>query len=175
MKKNLKTIHNPMVKFEYDKSLFGKSTDVRIYHDATLITPGVFSDSITMSPVKYSEDVLSTTVNKWHSNYLNINHSRNVLDRIGRVVNPYYSDGRVKGDLYIFPVTQNARDTIELIDEGLINWLSVELITEDSWDRNDERYVSDLKYMGVAVVTEPACSNAKIDESGADFDLPTEV
>lgn len=168
MKKNemVETIHTVHVGFEYDKTQVGKDSKTKIYRDATLLTPGTFSDSLTRSPVKYSKDVLSKTYNNWKSNYLNINHSYEVLDRIGRVMNPHFSDGKVKGDLYIYPITENARDTINLIDEGLINWLSVEIRTLDKWNRNEERCVEDIEYLGLAVVSEPACKEALIDEKG---------
>ena len=164
--KSVKTIHTVHVGFEYDERQIGKDSDTKIYRDATLLTPGTFSDSITRSPVKYSEEVLMRTYHKWNSNYLNIDHSYKVLDRIGRVMNPHFSDGKVKGDLYIYPITENARDTIKLIDSGLINWLSVEIQTIDKWDEHEERYVDDMEYLGLAVVSEPACKDALIDERG---------
>ena len=165
-KKKINTIHTVYVNFEYDDRLIGKSSKTKIYRNATLLSPGTFSDSITMSPVKYSKDVLKKTYNNWKSNYLNLDHSHHVLDRIGRVMNPHFSDGAVKGDLYIYPITENAKDTIKLIDSKLINWLSVEIRTLDMWDLDDERYVDDIEYLGVAVVSEPACKEALIDEDG---------
>lgn len=172
MKKDKKTIHNPLVEFKYDDRLIGKSSDAKIYRNTTLLTPGTFSDSLTMAGVRYDKDLLKNTVDNWHSNYLNIDHSHEVLKRIGRVTNTKWMDNKVKADLYIYPVTKNARDTIKLIDQGLINWLSVEIMTEDGWDKSDERFVKDLEYLGVAVVTEPACKEAKIDDEGPEFDPP---
>jgi len=166
MRKSKKTFHAPYVKFEYDKRQVGKATDVRIYRDVTLLTEGKFTDSLSMTGVSYPRDVLERTVNNWQSNYLNIDHSHNVLDRIGTVENAYWNGDKVKGDLYIHPITRNAMDTIKLIDDGLINWLSVEIMTEDAWDRNDERYVKDLEYIGLAVVTAPACQGALISDEG---------
>ncbi len=168
MKKTKKrlTIHN--VEFNYDDKLVGKSTDVRIYHNVTMITPGTFTDSISRSPINYSHEVLSRTANNVRSNYLNVDHSHKTLDRVGRFVNPYWDGEKVRADLWIYPITQNSRDTIELIDSGLVNWLSVELMTEDVWNRNDERDVVDLEYIGLAVVTAPACKESLIDEFGED-------
>jgi len=165
-KKQIKTLHTPYVEFKYNKRLIGKTTDVRIYRDVTLLSEGVFSDSLTREGVAYNRDVLERTANVWQSNYLNIDHSHGVLDRIGTVENVYYDDGKVKGDLYIHPITENARDTIRLIDKGLINWLSVEIMTEDAWDKGDNRYVKDMEYIGLAVVTAPACKDALISEEG---------
>jgi len=167
-KKTKRTLHTPYVEFEYNKRLVGKSSDLRVYKDTTILTEGTFSDSLTREGVKYSKDVLKNTVKNWQSNYLNIDHSHNVLDRIGTVENARFEGNKVKADLYIHPITTNAKDTVKLIDDGLINWLSVEIMTEDSWDRNNERYVKDMDYIGLAVVSAPACRQAKINEDGAD-------
>lgn len=165
-KKRRRTLRMPYVKFEYNKKLIGKSTDVRIYRGATILTEGAFTDSLTREPVIYYSDVLRSTVNNWESNYLNIDHSHNILDRIGKVENPRFENGKVKVDLYIHPITQNAKDTISLIDAGYINWLSVEIMSDDAWNKNNERYVKDMVYIGLAIVSTPACKEALIDEAG---------
>ena len=168
-KKNLRTLH---VKFEYDTELIGKSTDVRIYRNVTILNPGIFSDSITRTGVKYSKALLKKTCKNWESNYLNIDHSDRTLDRIGTVENPHFEGGAVKADIYIHPVTQNAKDTIALIEAGLVNWLSVEILTEDDWDENSQRYVKDMLYIGLAVVTLPADPKTKIKDNGP---VPDEI
>jgi hypothetical protein len=164
--KDKKTLRIVNVGFDYNKKLVGKSTDVRIYRDVIILTEGTFTDSITMEPVFYPSDMLRNTVNRWNSNYLNIDHSNKVLDRIGTVENARWNDGKVMADLYIHPITQNSIDAINLIDQGLINWLSVEILTNDSWDRNDDRYVNDMEYLGLAVVTSPADPNTRINKDG---------
>jgi len=170
MKKIVKSIHTPLVKFEFDNKYVDKSTDARIYRDVTLLLPGSWSDSITQSPVLYREDVLKKYASNWEENYLNLDHSYKVLDRIGYIMNPHFSNGKVKADLYIYPITRNARDVISLIDKNLINWLSVEIKTEDDWDsRNNIRYVRQMSFLGAAIVTSPACAGAKIKDDGPDF------
>ena len=166
MKKKVRTIHNPLIKFEYDKKQIGKSTGVRIYRNATLLAPGTWADSITNSPVVYPREILRKYAANWEERYLNIDHSTRVLDRIGTVENPHFEDGRVKADLYIYPVTQNAKDVINLIDKGLVNWLSVEIKTEDIWDVSKNlRRVNWMSFIGCAVVLYPACEEAIINES----------
>jgi len=166
MKEKKMTLRTHRVDFEYDKKLFGKSTDVRIYHNAIMISPGKHTDSITMAPVEYTPEVLSATTQNVRSNYLNLDHSHETLKRVGRFVNPYWDGEHVRADLYIYPVTQNSRDTIELIDSGMVNWLSVELLTEDEWTPENEIRVKDLDYIGLAVVTAPACRQSLIDDLG---------
>lgn len=168
--KKINTIHTPQVKFSYDTIIVNKATKARIYKNATLLTPGVFSDSITMAPVIYREDILKKFADKWESNYLNIDHSYKVLDRIGYIVNPHFANHKIVADLYIYPITRNARDVIALIDNNLINWMSVEIKTEDDWDmKENKRYVKEMEFIGAAVVTSPACSDAIIKEDGPKF------
>ena len=166
-RKNERHLHYPTIPFKYDKKILSKSTDVRIYRDTILLTPGEFSDSLTRSPVNYTEEAISESAHNWEENYLNVDHSYEVQKRLGFIQNTYYKDGAVRGDLYIFPVTQAAKDTIALIDSGLINWLSVELTTEDFWNPDDnKRYAGNISYIGAAVVTSPACDSTRIIEDG---------
>lgn len=166
-KDNERSLHFPIIPFKYDTKILSKSTDVRIYRNTILLTPGEFSDAVTRSPVTYTEDAISKSANKWEENYLNLDHSYEVLKRLGYIQNTYYKDGAVRGDLYIFPITQTAIDTISLIDAGLINWLSVEITTKDYWDAStNKRYADDISYIGAAIVTTPACENSRIIEDG---------
>jgi len=168
-KKNERSLHFPMVPFKYNKKILTKSTDVRIYRDTILLTPGEFTDALSRSPVTYTEEAISKTANKWEENYLNLDHSYEVLKRLGFVKNTYYKkkDGTVRGDLYIFPITQAAKDVIKQIDAGLVNWLSVEITTQDYWDpETNKRFADDITYIGAAVVTMPACENSRIIEDG---------
>ena len=81
-------------------SVFFKS---RIYRDTILLTPGEFSDSITMSPVNYTADELAKSATNWSANYLNVDHCFEVNKRLGFINNPYWDGNSVKGDLFIFP------------------------------------------------------------------------
>ena len=156
-----------MIPFEYNKKLQSKSTDARIYKDTILLTPGEFTDSISRSAVVYTEEAIRESASNWSGNYLNLDHSYSSLDRLGFVKNTYYRKGAVRGDLYIFPITNNAKDIIALIDAGLVNWLSVELTTDDYWDSEDsKRYASDIKYIGAAICLSPADTSTRIIESG---------
>lgn len=170
MNKTFNSLHTPVIPFEYNEKIINKATDARIYRDVTLLAPGSWADSITLSPVIYPEEVLKRCATNWEENYLNLDHSYHVLDRVGYIQNPHFADHKVKADLYIFPITKNARDVIALIDKGLINWLSVEIKTEDGWDAKDNaRYVKDMTFIGAAIVTTPACKDALIREDGPKF------
>ena len=166
MKKE-RNLHFPMIPFKYDKKILTKSTDVRIYHNTILLTPGEFTDSMSSYPIVYSEENIMKTATNWQENYLNLDHSYEVLKRLGFIKNTYYKNGAVRGDLYIFPVTQAARDVIGQIDSGLINWLSVEITSNDYWDSKiNKKCAGDITYIGAAIVTTPACQNSRIIENG---------
>jgi len=156
------TKHTLTVKLSYDDKIIEKDGNARIYRDATLLTPGAWSDSTGMSAIEYTKEELKKSASNWESNYLNVDHNWGVLSRIGRVENTHWNKA-VKGDLYIYPITQGAKDTIALIDGGLVNELSVELMSRDVWKAEDEkRYATDISFVGLAVVTLGACSETSI-------------
>ncbi len=162
-KQKERNLHFPMIPFKYNKKILSKSSDVRIYRDTILLTEGEFSDSITMSPVMYTYDEIEKGATNWSANFLNLDHSFEVLKRVGFIKNTYFKDGAVRGDLYIFPITENAKSVIKMIDNGLVNWLSVELTTQDYWNPDDnKRYASNIEFIGAAVVLYPACENTRI-------------
>jgi len=155
--------HKLISKFVYDNKIIQKSGDARIYNNSILLTPGSWSDCITRAPVEYTPEQLSKSASRWEKNYLNVDHSQNTLDRIGLVNNPRWFKNSVIADLYIYPITQNAKDTIALIDAGLVNSLSVELSSVDRWDYNlNKRFAEDITFHGCACVLDPACSETRI-------------
>ena len=163
--KTERNLHWPTIKFDYNTKILKKSTDVRIYSNTIILTPGEFTDSMCRMPVVYSEDELKLSADRWDENFLNVDHCFDVQSRIGYVKNPRWHKGAVRGDLHIFPITQTAKDTIALIDAGLVNWLSAELTTQDVWDSNqNKRLATDIEFIGCAVVLYPADSNTRINE-----------
>jgi hypothetical protein len=164
-KKNERNLHAPVIPFRYDEKLLSKSTDVRIYKGAILLTPGEYTDALSRTPTVYTETELKNSATRWEANFLNLDHSDEVLKRVGYVKNTYYKNQSIRGDLYIFPVTQEAKSAIGLIDSGLVNWLSVELTSEDYWDNKlNKRCASDISYIGCALVTFPACPDTRVIE-----------
>jgi hypothetical protein len=158
-----KTIHRVLTKLDYNTKLIKKDSTVRIYNDAHLISPGEWTDSTSMMPIVYSAHELNKASTNWEENYLNVDHSWSVKDRIGYVMNPRFHDDMVKGDLHIYPITEAARTAVALVDAGLVNWVSVELRTEDRWDEDDEKiYAENISFIGTAIVTHPACKDAII-------------
>ena len=145
--------------------MFSKSTEFRIYRDACLLTPGEYTDSISMVPILYKDNVMKRYADNWTTEWLNLDHSRDTQKRIGYVRNHYWNGKAVMGDLYIFPGTTAGSDTIAQIDAGLLNKLSVEVMSDDSWNNELQvRQVDTMQFIGSAVVTEPACEHTYINE-----------
>jgi len=155
--------HKLTVNLVYDNKIIQKSGDARVYNNAILLTPGSWSDACTRAPVEYTEEQLCKSATRWEENYLNLDHSQDTLDRVGVVKNQRWYKGAVTGDLHIYPITQNAKDAIALIDAGLVNSLSVELSSVDRWDYNtNKRFAEDISFFGLGIVLNPACRNSRI-------------
>jgi len=162
-------VHTPMQRFQYDKSLIGKSTDTKIYRGATLLSPGEWTDSMSQVAIEYTPNILRKYAKVWEDYYLNLDHNHSALSRIGKVHNPRWENGAVKGDLHIYPITQNAKDIIQLINNDMINWTSVEIRTKDIWNEIKGMWsVSEMDYLGAAVVSLPASRGSKIKTDGPD-------
>lgn len=157
-------LHN--LDFNYNTSIIQKSNGQKVYKDVVILTPGVWADSISNSQIMYKEDVIRRDYSNWDNlKYVNLGHSHFPLDLVGTVQDPYYDNG-VRADLRLNSNTSNGRDIIELIDQGLINKLSVELRTQDYWDsQNMVRCVGKALFMGVSILgpnQTPACAEARI-------------
>lgn len=158
-----KTIHKLKVPLEYKSKIITKSAGDRIYKDVILLTAGEWTDSVTRSPVKYTETVLKKYAKNWISNFLNLDHSFETLNRIGWVENNYYSKGKLMGDIRISTDVPNGKAAVAHIDAGLVNGLSVEVASEDKWDPKENiRLADELDFMGCAVTTYPADENTRI-------------
>ena len=79
MTKKLRTLSSP---FEYNEKYIQKS-DYRVYREAIILTPGVWTDSVSQQPIKYTKETLREYSSNWISNHLDIDHSWKVLDLIG--------------------------------------------------------------------------------------------
>lgn len=157
--KKLRTLSSP---FKYNEKFVEKS-DYRVYREAVIITPGVWTDSVSQQPIKYTKDKLRQYSSNWISNHLDIDHSWKVLDLIGSIQNMMYFNDAIVGDLYINPNTTRKRDVITQIDSGEVNFLSVELMAEDIWNEEEQLiYADEIDFMGAAIVTHPACKDTKI-------------
>ncbi|MBE3093948.1 MAG: hypothetical protein IMZ52_02875 [Actinobacteria bacterium] len=157
------TIHKHILNLSYDNVSLSQYEDFRIYKNATILTPGEWTDSITREPVVYTVGELEKSATNWKENYLDLDHSFAVNDRIGYVMNPHADKGNVKADLYIHKRIQSGKDTIERIDCGLVNGVSAELTTTDRYNFSDNKYYAEnIVFLGSAIVLFPASNGAKV-------------
>ena len=157
------TIHKHILKLSYDTTTLSQYEDYRVYRNSVILSPGEWTDCISRTPVVYTESELNKGATNWKENFLNIDHSLSVNDRIGYVMKAYGDKGVVKADLYINKKLQTGKDTIARIDCGLVNGVSAELITNDIYDFEENKYMaSDITFLGAAVVCIGACSDAKV-------------
>jgi len=149
---------------EISNKIISKSGDSRTYRDVIILTPGDWTDSQTRAPVRYSTALLKEFHTNWTRDFLNLDHNWSSLSRVGWVQNPRcLQDGTVIADIKISKVTQNGRDIVESIEDGLINELSVELLSDDKWDSDESiRLASNIEFIGLAIVTTGACEETRI-------------
>lgn len=153
--------------FEYKDKVLVKSANLVIYREATLLVPGIYADSATKSYCYYTEKSIKKYAKNWDIDYISVDHSKDVLKRIGKVKNPKFKNGKLVGDLHIYTVTSVAKDVVKLIDNGLINWMSVEVDTKDKYNYDlDVMETKELRFVGCSVVSIPACKGAKIISNG---------
>jgi len=150
--------------YELSTKFISKSGEYREYRDVVILTPGDWTDSQTRAPVRYTAELLKSFHTNWTKDFLNLDHNWSALSRVGWVKNPRcLKDGTIIADIKISKVTQNGRDIVESIEDGLINELSVELLSDDKWDKDESiRLASDIEFIGLAIVTEGACEETKI-------------
>lgn len=126
-----------------------------------------------MSPVVYSNDELEKATQLWSRKCLELDDERifinadhrpdESLKRVGYLPKVYFKDNAIRGDLYFHRITQNSKEIVKMIDAEYLNGLSVEIITEDYWDSDtNKRCASNIELVGLAVVTMPADSKAKV-------------
>ena len=137
----------------------------RIYKGAVLISPGIFRDSASKKRIFYSGKILEKSALNWPDPvYLTLDHGKSVLDRVGYVNKIHWNGEKIIGDLHILPITTKSKDIISLIDNNIINSLSIEAMTSESYNKKLGCLELDgIEFIGVSIVTYPACEDSKIN------------
>jgi len=144
--------------------------------EVKLLAVGTWTDSSQKTPCEYSPEVLQQYAGNWHDYAIWSRHfggvPRNITEKIGLVENPRFLTDAVVGDLYYHGVTQQSRDTISMIENGLANYVSVETVVKDRWNVGKKIYqAQELGFLGLATVNQGACRVCKIrdNESGTEL------
>jgi len=151
--------------YDPENKIIQKSTKDRIYRGCEILHEGIYCDSLSKENTYYPKETLKKCITKWRDNHLNINHNTmDILSKIGFVENSRWENNCVMADLRILPITQNARDTISLIDAGICTDLSVEIFCDEEYDYDTNMInVVDMEFDGVSCVIQGADPNARIN------------
>jgi cation transport regulator ChaB len=130
--------------------------------DVKILAEGTWTDSYQQTPCHYSETVLKDHADNWHSNGYWLRHSggspRAIDEKVGEVRNPRYLNGAVLGDVFLHLASSRSRDYAEMVKRNLVESVSAELATADTYDAANKRYEATyLEFYGVAAVDRGAC------------------
>jgi hypothetical protein len=125
-------------------------------------------------PLFYPEAVLERDAANWLDAGVWARHSggmpRNITDKIGQVLNQHY-DAKAKaivGDVHLHGRTQTSKDVMTLVNDGLVDAVSVEHGGEESWNSETKRYEAvSLGFYGLAIVDRGACDVCKMKRNEA--------
>lgn len=146
-----------------------------IIKDVVLLASGTWHASNATEPLFYPEHILERDAKNWHDNGVWARHSggmpRNITDKIGHVLNPHYEakSKAVMGDIALHMRTQTSKDVAALVNDGLVDAVSVEHGGDEVWNSETKRYESvSLGFYGTAIVDRGACDvcKMKLNEAG---------
>lgn len=157
-----------------ESNKFEKTDKGLMVRDVILLAEGSWTDSNVRTPCYYSPEVLEKYAKNWLDNGLWSRHPggspRSVADKIGLVVNFYYSPEykAIMGDLLFHCKSQLSRDIAEMVQNGLVNAVSVEIGGEEYYNRKSKTNEAvSIDGYGVAVVDRGACDVCLIRHKSA--------
>ena len=140
-------------------------------HGVIIMAAGSWTDMHGIE-TKFSEDVLQRCASQWADNAVWTRHSggtpRSVTEKIGAVLNPYYSHetAAVMGDVYLHCQTDASKACANLVqmprESGGIKDVSAETVVEIEPDGT----VVDVSFTGLALVEDGACEVCKLPAFG---------
>jgi hypothetical protein len=157
-----------------ESNKFERTDKGLLVRDVILLAEGSWTDSNVRTPCYYSPEVLEKYSKNWLDNGLWSRHPggspRSVADKIGAVVNFYYSAEykAIMGDLLFHCKSQLSRDIAEMVQNGLVNAVSVEIGGEEYYNRKAKvNEAVSIDGYGVAVVDRGACDVCLIRHKSA--------
>lgn len=140
-------------------------------HNVIIMAAGAWTDMHGIDTV-FSEEVLQRCAGQWLDNAVWTRHSggtpRSVTEKIGAVLNPYYShdNAAVMGDVFLHCQTDASRSCASLVqmarEAGGIKDVSAETVVEIQPDG----LVVDVSFTGLALVEDGACEVCKLPAFG---------
>lgn len=142
-----------------------------LIHDVIIMAEGAWTDMHGIDTV-FTAEVLQRCASQWADNAVWTRHSggtpRSVTEKIGAVLNPYYShdNAAVMGDVYLHCQTDASRACANLVqmprEAGGIKDVSAETVVEIQPDG----LVIDVSFTGLALVEDGACEVCKLPAFG---------
>ena len=142
-----------------------------LIHDVVIMAAGAWTDMHGIDTV-FTAEVLQRCASQWADNAVWTRHSggtpRSVTEKIGAVMNPYYSheNAAVMGDVYLHCQTDASKACASLVqmprESGGIKDVSAETVVEIQPDG----LVIDVSFTGLALVEDGACEVCKLPAFG---------
>jgi cation transport regulator ChaB len=133
-----------------------------IVRGAKILAAGTWTDSYQQTPCNYSAKLLEQYAANWKSNGFWLRHAggspRSIDEKVGEVINPRFENDAVIGDVFLHLASSRSRDYAEMAKRGVVEDVSAELGTMDSYDKATKTYnATYLEFTGVAAVDKGAC------------------
>lgn len=142
-----------------------------LIHDVIIMAAGAWTDMHGIDTV-FTEEVLQRCASQWADNAVWTRHSggtpRSVTEKIGAVLDPYYSHETkaVMGNIYLHCQTDASRSCASLVqmprEAGGIKDVSAETLV----DIQPDGMVIDVSFTGLALVEDGACEVCKLPAFG---------
>ena len=172
--------HKPMAQTRMLDALLPPRNFTRLKSGALKVTgivalaEGTWTDSAVGTPLHYPAKVLEKDNGNWIAPSIWSRHAggspRSITDKIGTIKNPRY-DAETKAVLVdgtFHGRSQESRDVIELIEEGIVTDVSAEVGGKEIWNAETKRYeAASLAFYGLAVVDRGACNVCKMKRNEA--------
>ena len=133
-----------------------------LVENATLLAEG------TWNGIDYEAKDLAKAANKWRDNTVWNRHyedkQRDETNRIGFLSNQHFDTDKIVGDVFLSDETPEGQKMISLVKEHKVKGLSVEHV-----DRQIDNKSTDIQFLGIAVVPEPACNICNLSKEGANM------
>ena len=83
---------------------------------------------------------------------------------VGYIDNIKYNTGKLLGDIHFLKDSEAGKHAAVIVNKGLMRGLSVEVITDEIFNTKEKRIdVNNIKLLGAAIVSKPACGNCYIN------------
>lgn len=119
---------------------------------------------------QYTSLELAKAANKWRDNSVWNRHyegkQRDETNRIGIVKNQHFEYDRIVGDVFLSNSTPEGRDMIALVKDHKVNGISVE-----HFDITIEGIATDISFLGLAIVPEPACKICNLSKNTKELNM----